>query len=127
MESPPCIAVVDDEAPVRKALGRLLRLADYAVVGFASGEEFLASLVTRRPDCVLLDIQLPGLSGLQVHKRLLDAGARVPVVFITAGDRAALAQEAPDLCGASVLHKPFSGEAMLRAVGAVIAGAAGRT
>ncbi len=125
MEKPLCVAVVDDEAPVRTALGRLLRLADYAVVGFASGEEFLASLGARRPDCVLLDIHMPGLTGLQVHQRLREAGTRLPVVFITASDRAELLQEGFDLADASVLRKPFSGDEMLLAVEAAIAGGAG--
>jgi len=120
VESPLCVAVVDDEAPVRKALGRLLRLADYTVVGFASGEEFLASLGTRRPDCVLLDLHMPGLSGLQVEQQLREAGAALPVVFITANDKAELARQGLDPGGTSVLHKPFSADEMLGAVGAAI-------
>ena len=118
--------MVDDEASVRKALGRLLRLADYAVVGFGSGEEFLASLVTRRPDCVLLDIHMPGLSGLQVQQRLRAAGVALPVVFITANDEAELARQGLDPGGACVLHKPFSAAEMLGAVGAAIGARAAR-
>ena len=59
-----CVALVDDEAPVRRALGRLLRLAGHEVLSFESGQEFLDSLPARRPDCVLLDIQMPGLTRL---------------------------------------------------------------
>ncbi len=123
---PLCVAVVDDEEPVRKALGRLLRLADYAVVGFASGEEFLASLGTHWLDCVLLDIHMPGLNGLQVRQRLLDGGVRVPVVFITASGADELGQHALELGGTRVLRKPFSSEEMLGAIrAAVIAAGAG--
>ena len=64
------IALVDDEASVRVALGRLLRLANYEVLAYASGEEFLAALGDRMPDCALLDVHLPGLTGIQVQLRL---------------------------------------------------------
>lgn len=115
-----CVAVVDDEAPVRAALGRLLRLADCDVLGFSSGEEFLASLGARVPDCALLDIHMPGLSGLQVLQRLQALGTRLPVVLITANDSAELAQQGRALGAAGVLLKPFSAEAMLAAIDAAI-------
>ena len=63
MSAHPRIAVVDDEASVRTALGRLLRLAQYDVKAFASGEEFIDSLATHRPSCVLLDIHMPAMTG----------------------------------------------------------------
>jgi two-component system response regulator FixJ len=103
-----CVALVDDEAPVRRALGRLLRLAGHEVLSFSSGQEFLDSLRTRRPDCVLLDIQMPGLSGLQVRDRLKATLPTLPVVFITGGDDLELANRAL-LGGATrLLRKPFS-------------------
>jgi len=115
-----CVALVDDEAPVRVALGRLLRLADYAVVAFASGDEFLDSLVSRVPDCVLLDVHMPGLTGLQVHARLRAAGLDLPVVFITASDDADVVRSALEAGGVCVLHKPFSSELLLDAVGVAL-------
>ena len=111
-----CVALVDDEAPVRVALGRLLRLADFTVLAFASGEAFLDSLAERLPDCVLLDLHLPGLTGLQVQARLRESGLRLPLVFITASDDAELARQALDAGGLCVLHKPFGNEALLDAV-----------
>lgn len=126
MATPLCVAVVDDEAPVRTALGRLLRVADYQVIGFASGEEFLASLPARRPDCVLLDIHMPGLSGLQVRQRLREAGSTLPVVFITANDRTELARQGLDPGAASVLHKPFTADDMLGAITVAIGGRGAR-
>jgi FixJ family two-component response regulator len=116
----PCIAVVDDEAPVRTALGRLLRLADYEVAAFASGEEFLASLTTRRPDCAILDVHMPGASGFDVKAQLRAAHADVPVVFITASDDLALEQKALEAGGITLLRKPFSNDALLEAVGAAL-------
>ncbi len=112
-----CVALVDDEAPVRAALGRLLRLADYAVLSFASGEEFLDSLASRVPDCVLLDVHMPGLTGLQVQARLRETGLGLPVVFITASDDAEVERNALGAGGLCVLRKPFSNARLLEAVG----------
>jgi FixJ family two-component response regulator len=110
------VAVVDDEAPVRVALGRLLRLAGYQVVAFENGEEFLASLALSLPACVLLDVNMPGLSGLQVQARLLADRVPLPVVFITASDDPAVEQLALDAGGLRVLHKPFGNDDLLAAV-----------
>ncbi len=110
---PTCVAVVDDEAPVRVALGRLLRLADYDVAAFASGEEFLASLAVRVPDCVLLDLHMPGLSGLQVQARLQAGQFRLPVVLITASDDVEIERSAMRGGSVCVLRKPFSSQVLL--------------
>ena len=110
------VAVVDDEAPVRVALGRLLRLAGYQVVAFESGEEFLASLALCVPACVLLDVNMPGLSGLQVQARLLADRVALPVVFITASDDPTIERHALEAGGLRVLHKPFGNDELLAAV-----------
>ena len=110
------VAVVDDEAPVRAALGRLLRLAGYRVAAFESGEQFLASLVLRPPACVLLDVNMPGLSGLQVQARLLADRVALPVVFITASDDPSVERLALEAGGLRVLHKPFGNDELLAAV-----------
>lgn len=115
-----CVALVDDEAPVRVALGRLLRLANHTVLAFASGEEFLESLAARVPDCVLLDIHMPGMTGLQVQARLRAMGLDVPVVFITASDEADIARRALEAGGVLVLRKPFSNDLLLDAVGVAL-------
>ena len=112
----PCIAVVDDEAPVRTALGRLLRLADYEVAAFGCGEDFLASLAARVPACVILDIHMPGLSGLELQARLRATHQDIPVVFITASDDPALGQAVRDAHGVALLRKPFSSDTLLAAV-----------
>jgi CheY-like chemotaxis protein len=103
----PCIAVVDDEVPVRTALGRLLRLADYEVATFGSGEEFLASLAARPPDCVILDVHMPGLSGYDVQSRLRAERIDVPVVFITASDDLTLDRTVSEAGGASAAPQAF--------------------
>jgi FixJ family two-component response regulator len=112
----PLIAVVDDEPPVRTMLRRALRVADYDVDVFASGEEFLASLPTRLPRCVILDVHMPDLSGFDVEGRMRAANLRVPVVFITASDEAGLDRSAAAAGAVRLLRKPFSSESLLAAV-----------
>lgn len=116
----PIVAVVDDELPVRTMLGRVLRLADYRVATFASGEEFLAALSAPFPACGIFDVHMPGLSGLDVQSRLRAADIRIPVVFITASDDAALDGLTRDSGASCLLRKPFSSDALLEAVGAAI-------
>ena len=112
----PCIAIVDDEASVRTAIGRLLRLGDYVVLAFASGEEFLASLSARLPQCVVLDVHMPGLSGLDVMCRLRKEHIDVPVICITASDDLALDAKTAAAGSIRLLRKPFSNAALLDAV-----------
>ena len=116
----PCVAVVDDEAQGRTALGRLLRLTEYEVALFESGEAFLASLEVRRPDCVILDVHMPGLSGFDVRSRLHAMRADVPVIFITASDDPDLDRQAFEAGGRRLLRKPFSNDELLAAVGAAL-------
>jgi FixJ family two-component response regulator len=111
-----CIAVVDDEASVRTMLGRVLRLADYEVAAFSSGEDFLASLATRRPDCLVLDVHMPGLSGFDVRWRMCAEHKDIPVVFITASDDLALDRIVLEASGIKLLRKPFSSEKLLAAI-----------
>jgi len=117
MESP-CVAVVDDEGSIRTALRRLLRLADYDVATFESGEAFLASLPSRRPACVVLDVHMPGLSGIDVQVRLRVGCPSIPVVFMTASDDVALEAMVLAVGGIRLLRKPFSNDALLEAIGA---------
>jgi len=116
----PFVAVVDDETSVRTALVRLLRLADYEVSAFASGEDFLASLATHSPDCAILDVHMPGLSGFDVQARLCAAHSDLRVVFITASDELSLDQKVLAAGARTLLRKPFSNDALLAAVAAAL-------
>ena len=116
MSAHPCIAVVDDEASVRTALGRLLRLAHYEVQGFASGADFIASLTLRRPACALLDVQMPTMTGFDVQSRLRAMRIHLPVVFITASDDISLSQKVVAEGGIRLLRKPFSNAELLQAI-----------
>ena len=115
------ISVVDDDRSVRQSLDRLMRSARLDVRVFASAEEFLESAEPRRPDCLILDVQLPGMSGPELHRRLLAGQYHVPAIFITAhaSDDAARSAAASDWTVAYLI-KPFSGDELLDAVDAAL-------
>jgi FixJ family two-component response regulator len=83
MPSPPTIFIVDDDASFRNAISRLLRAGGYAVQTFASATEFLQSGCTDAPGCVLLDLQMPGPSGLDLQSALARSASPLPIVFLT--------------------------------------------
>ena len=115
------IAVVDDEPAVCKALERLLRSARFEVATFCSGAAFLASLSDRRPDCVVLDVHMPGMSGFDVQSHLVaDPIGGIGVVIITAHDSSESQQRA--LAGGAVAYllKPVDAEPLLAAIRAAI-------
>jgi FixJ family two-component response regulator len=113
----PLVSVVDDDVSVRRSLDRLLRSVSLEVRVFASAEEFLDSDHPRKADCLILDVRLPGISGVELHRRLLARRCNVPVIFITAhgSDDRARSEAASDWTVA-YLTKPFSGDELLDAV-----------
>jgi FixJ family two-component response regulator len=110
------IAVVDDDEPVRKAVVRLLRSTGYSSRGFASGQELLESWMTEPPDCLVLDLQLPGRSGLEVQRQLRSAGAHVPTIIMTASDEPSIRDECVGEGAGACLRKPLDEEALLTAL-----------
>jgi FixJ family two-component response regulator len=80
------IAIVDDDASVCQATDRLLRAAGFQTITYLSGEAFLEDAKSARPDCILLDIQLGGISGFELQTLLADSGSIIPIIFITAHD-----------------------------------------
>src|SRR5215831_2142370 len=117
------IAVVDDEAPVRKALGRLLTASGFQVATFASGEEFLESLQTRMPDCAILDLHLPGLSGLEIQKRVTQQRIPLPCILFTGKDEPGNEQSALAAGAAGYLRKPVDQDLLLAAISSAMPGA----
>jgi FixJ family two-component response regulator len=114
------IAIVDDERPVREALARLLRADRHRVETYTSGPEFLHSLADRRPHCVLLDLNMPGVSGYEVLQRLARLPQRMPVIVIT-GDCSPQAVARAEALGArSVLCKPVDEAALFDAIDAAL-------
>jgi len=88
------VAIIDDDASANRALGRLLRGAGFDPKGFESAEAFLADPSRASFGCLLVDIQLTGMSGLQLQRQLQTEGSRLPVIFITAHDDPAARDEA---------------------------------
>jgi FixJ family two-component response regulator len=82
-DTPAVVFIVDDDASVREALGRLIRSAGLRVEAFASAREFLDRARTEAPGCLVLDVRLPDLGGLDVQRRMVDANNEMPIVFIT--------------------------------------------
>ena len=120
------VAIVDDDKAVRTALRRLLRCAHHKAEAYGSGREFLKDLDQHTPDCVVLDVQMPEMSGLQIQRRLSEIGVSVPVVMITGHDEAG-AQEACLAAGASsYLRKPLDRSVLLEAIERAISSSAER-
>jgi len=92
--SPPIVAVVEDDLPTLKALGRLLRASGFEAASYTSAEEFLARPLAPVPVCLLLDIQLGGMSGLDLQRELKSRGCTIPVIMLTAFDDDRVRQEA---------------------------------
>jgi FixJ family two-component response regulator len=115
-ESATFVAIVDDEEPIRKALKRLLRSANLEAESFASGAAFLDSLAERRPDCLILDLHMPGMTGLHVLQRLRQSGVQLPTIIITAYDEPETRNHCLAAGAAAFLRKPLEGRILLDAV-----------
>jgi FixJ family two-component response regulator len=118
MEPTLTVAVVDDELPIRRALTRLLRSADYQVRSYGSGVEFLAAREASEPACLVLDIRMQGLTGFDVQARLKELNIALPIVFITALDDPHDIEKARQSGAVALLRKPFGDHEFLAAVSA---------
>ena len=110
------IAVIDDDESVRRALRRLLRSTGLAVEMFATAEAFLEVVGQPPPDCLVLDVRLPGLSGLELQERLASAARHIPIVFITAYENEQARRQALATGAVDFLTKPFDEEVLLDAL-----------
>lgn len=118
--SRPLIAVVDDDASFLRSVGRLLRTAGYDVEMFSSGRDFLASFPACLPQCLVLDVHMPHMTGLELQDRLVADDLRLPVVFVTAYDTPQTREHARRAGSFGLLVKPFDQGALLRAVKAAV-------
>jgi FixJ family two-component response regulator len=113
------IAIIDDSPSMLKGLDRLLSAHGYRVQTFASAELFLESFAEHEADCLLLDIHLGGISGIDLQRRLTSLGTDLPVIFMTAIDNAATRQEAFDVGCVAYLRKPFLEDLLIDAINKV--------
>ncbi len=116
-ESIPIVFVIDDDPSVRKALGRLLRSTGYVVETFGSSEEFLQNIPDGLgPACLILDVKMPGLNGLELQNQLQKTEYVIPIVFITGHGDIPMSVKAMKKGAVDFLVKPFDEEDLLKAV-----------
>jgi len=121
-EQPGVVAIVDDDGSVRTALMGLLRAAGYRARAFASAKELLASGPAREIACLVLDVRMPGMSGLELQAELAARSLRLPIVFITAHGDDEAQRRALQAGAIAFLQKPFDDEALLGSIRAVTGG-----
>src|SRR5262249_36559771 len=114
--SPDIVAVIDDDLSVREALQGLLETAALQVALFASTREYLQAKRKAAPSCIILDVRLPGSSGLDFQRELAAAGSRVPIIFITGYGDIPMSVQAMKACAVEFLTKPYRDQALLEAV-----------
>ncbi len=125
MCTPHVIWVVDDDPSVRCGLSSFLRSFDYDVVTFASAMDMLAAIGDatgdQQPRCIISDVQMPGMTGVQMFLRMIDAGIRLPTIFITAYPMPALQQQALENGAIAFLIKPVRGNDLADAIATSLA------
>jgi FixJ family two-component response regulator len=113
MPEPYVISIIDDDEAIRLALESLVRSVGYVARIFASAEDFLASSGPEETSCVVTDIQMPRMSGLDLHKQMIDQGCSIPVIFITAFPTDAIRMRAKGPGVVAFMCKPFDSDLML--------------
>lgn len=115
------VAVVDDDESVRESVPGLLRTLGYEAIAYASAEEFLTSHSAPKPQCLILDIAMPGMSGPQLQQELADRGLGIPVIFITARASESIRSGLKRNGAVECLLKPFTTQQLLGALDAALA------
>ena len=114
------VAVVDDDESVRESLPDLLNELGFATRAFSSAEEFLASGSLDQTNCLILDVAMPGITGLDLQRQLNDRERKIPIIFITGQKDGAVRDRALEQGAVSFLYKPFSDTALLEALSQAI-------
>ena len=116
MKEAATVFIVDDDPSIRRSLERLVRADGYRVQTFVSARELLERADMKKPDCLVVDVRMPGQSGLDLQQVLETAGSTVPIIFITGHADGPLAEQALRAGAVELLAKPFDGEVLLDAV-----------
>jgi FixJ family two-component response regulator len=114
------ISIVDDDQSVREATTSLLKSNGFRAEVFSSAEDFLASRYLDETKCLILDVQMPGMNGLELQRRLASENRSIPIIFISAHDNQEVRRQAARAGAIDFLPKPFSEEALLRAIRAAL-------
>lgn len=126
MNAEATVFVIDDDAAVRDALTRLLTAAGHAVESYANAEAFLAACDTDRPGCLVLDMQMPGMNGLELQSAFIERRLRLPIIFLTGHGTVSTAVHALNRGAFDFLEKPVEGGKLLARVGAALRADAGQ-
>jgi len=110
------VAVVDDDDSFARAIGRLLRAAGFEVILYSSAEAFLLPTPLPNPACLVVDIELGGMSGLELRQYLNSRGSRTPIIFVTAHDEPEVRDQARQLGCAAYFRKPVPGKLLVDAI-----------
>jgi FixJ family two-component response regulator len=116
------ISIIDDDAFVRQAIENLLQSLGFGVTAFASAEAFLESGLADDTWCLITDFQMPGLTGLDLQRRLIEGGKRLPIIFIIAFFSEGARKRALEDGAIGFLSKPFSDESLLECLNRALAG-----
>jgi FixJ family two-component response regulator len=114
------ISIVDDDQSVRESTTNLLKSNGFRAEVFSSAEDFLASNYLDETKCLILDVQMPGMNGLELQRRLASEHRCIPIIFISAHDNQQVRKQATRSGAIDFLPKPFSEEALLRAIRAAL-------
>jgi FixJ family two-component response regulator len=117
----PVISIVDDDESVREAIESLMKSVGYIAKVFPSAGDFLRSGHLNDTGCLILDVQMPGMSGLELQNRLVASKSRVPIIFISAHSDAEARARALEAGAVGFLQKPFSEDALLNAINSSLA------
>jgi FixJ family two-component response regulator len=112
----PVISIVDDDESVREAIESLMKSVGYIAKVFPSAGDFLSSDSLDETRCLILDVQMPGMSGLELQNRLVASKSRIPIIFISAHSDTEARSRALDAGAVGFLQKPFSEDALLNAI-----------
>jgi FixJ family two-component response regulator len=113
---PPLVVVVEDDLPTLKALGRVLRAGGFEPAPYTSAEEFLVSPPSRLPVCLVLDVRLGGMSGLELQRRLHAQGSNVPVIVMSAFEDEGIRDEALRMGCIGYVHKEADADVLLKMI-----------
>lgn len=114
------VAIVDDDDELRDALASLLRASRFAIDTFASAEAFLAFPERKQVICLVLDVRLPGMSGIELQRQLIDSGCKIPIVFISARSDASVREMALNAGASAFLNKPVRAKELLNEIHAAL-------